>query len=76
MDFLKGYIRLNCGRGSSDNKKNIRKNLNIVAKKLKLKSNKLIVHRTHSNKVVRRNDKNLKSKINADAIITKKKESL
>ena len=73
--FSKGiYKGLNCGRGSNDNKKNIRKNLNIVAKKLKLKSNKLILmHQTHSNKVIEINDKNLKNKINADAIITKKK---
>ena len=31
------------------------------------------MHQTHSNKVIEINDKNLKNKINADAIITKKK---
>ena len=34
--FSKGiYKGLNCGKGSKDNKKNINKNLNFVAKKMK-----------------------------------------
>ena len=40
--FSKGvYNSLNCGMGSKDNKKNILKNLNIVAKKMNIKKNKL-----------------------------------
>ena len=52
--FSKGiYSSLNCGKGSKDNKKNIYKNLNYVAKKINVKNNKLILmHQTHSNKVV------------------------
>ena len=52
--FSKGIYRsLNCGRGSKDNKKNIKKILNFVAKKMKVKKNNLILmHQTHSNKVV------------------------
>ena len=52
--FSKGlYKSLNCGKGSKDNKKNILKNLNYVSKKMKIKKGKLILmHQTHSNKVV------------------------
>ena len=36
--FSKGIYRgLNCGRGSKDNKKNISKNINFVAKKMRVK---------------------------------------
>ena len=71
--FSKGiYEGLNCGKGSKDNKSNIYKNLNFVAKKMGVKKNKLILmHQTHSNKVVEIKKYNLKNKINADAIITK-----
>ena len=35
--YSKGiYHSLNCGRGSKDNKKNVDKNLNLVAKKIKV----------------------------------------
>ena len=73
--FSKGiYKSLNCGRGSKDNKKNINKNLNFVAKKMAVKKNKLILmHQTHSNKVVEIKKNNYKKKINADAMITKMK---
>ena len=41
--FSKGlYKSLNCGKGSKDNKKNILKNLNYVAKKMFVKKNKRI----------------------------------
>ena len=40
--FSKGiYKSLNCGKGSKDNKKNIRKNLDFVAKKMAVERNKL-----------------------------------
>ena len=73
--FSKGvYKSLNCGRGSNDNKKNVLKNLNFVAKKMGVKNNKLILmHQTHSNKVVEINMNNYKKKIVADAMITKMK---
>ena len=75
--FSKGiYSSLNCGRGSKDNKKNVQKNLDFVAKKMKVKKNKLILmHQTHSNRVKIINEKNYKKKINADAIITKMKST-
>ncbi len=71
--FSKGiYEGLNCGKGSKDNKKNVFKNLNHVAKKMSVKINKLILmHQTHSNKVVEINNSNYKKKIFADAMITK-----
>ena len=71
--FSKGvYNSLNCGMGSKDNKKNILKNLNIVAKKMNIKKNKLILmHQTHSNKIAVVKKENLNKKIIADAMITK-----
>ena len=71
--FSKGiYKGLNCGKGSKDSKININKNLNFVAKKMGVKKTKLILmHQTHSNKVVEIKKYNYKNKINADAIVTK-----
>ena len=71
--FSKGvYNSLNCGMGSKDNKKNILKNLNIVAKKMNIKKNKLILmHQTHSNKIAVVKKENLNKKIIADAMVTK-----
>ena len=71
--FSKGnYKSLNCGRGSNDNKKNISKNLSYVANKMGVKRFRLILmHQTHSNKVVEINKYNYKKKIKADSIITK-----
>ncbi len=71
--FSKGiYKGLNCGRGSKDNKKNINKNLNYVAKKMALdKSRLILMHQTHSNKVVEIKKNNYKKRIIADAMITK-----
>ena len=52
--FSKGiYKSLNCGKGSNDSKIDVDKNLSFVAKKMGVKKNKLILmHQTHSNKVV------------------------
>ena len=71
--FSKGvYKGLNCGRGSKDDKKNIKRNLNYVAKKMSVEKNKLILmHQTHSNKVVEIKKNNFKKRIVADAMITK-----
>jgi YfiH family protein len=71
--FSKGiYKSLNCGKGSMDNKNNINKNLNFVSKKMKVVRTKLILmHQTHSNKVVEIKRYNCRKKINADAMITK-----
>ena len=57
------YKSLNCGKGSKDNKK-VRKNLNFVAKKMGVKNNKLILmHQTHSNRVIEINKNNYKKKL-------------
>ena len=71
--FSKGlYKSLNCGKGSKDNKKNILKNLNYVSKKMKIKKKKLILmHQTHSNKVIEIKKNNLRRKIKSDAMITR-----
>ena len=74
--FSKGiYKSLNCGLGSSDNKKNVFKNLKYVSNKMLLKKNSLILmNQTHSNKVIIIKKKTLGlKKINSDAIITKTK---
>jgi len=73
--FSKGiYKGLNCGKGSKDKKINVEKNLDYVAKKMDVKKDKLILmHQTHSNKVVEIKKNNCKKKIIADAMITKMK---
>ena len=62
--FSKGiYKGLNCGKGSKDKRENIRKNLAYVAKKMDTKRSKLILmHQTHSNKVVEIKKNNYKKK--------------
>ncbi len=74
--FSKGiYKSLNCGKGSKDKKKNIKKNLKLVAKKMKVKcTNLVLMHQTHSNKVIEIKKNNYKRKIIADASITKMKD--
>ena len=73
--FSRGvYKSLNCGRGSNDNKKNINKNLNYVAQKIRIRKSKLILmDQTHSTKVIEIKKENYKKKIIADAMITKMK---
>ena len=66
------YKGLNCGRGSKDKKKNIVRNLKKVAKKMSVKNSHLILmHQTHSDKVIEINKNNYKKKISSDAMITK-----
>ena len=68
------YKSLNCGKGSHDNKKNVEKNLNYVAEKMTINRPRLILmHQSHSNKVVEVKKNNYKRKIFADAMITKMK---
>ena len=71
--FSKGlYKGLNCGRGSKDDKNNINKNLDFVAKKMAVERSSLILmHQTHSNKVIEIKKNNYRKKIIADAMITK-----
>ena len=71
--FSKGlFSTLNCGKGSGDSKKNIIKNLRYVSKKMNVKYNDLVLmHQTHSNKVIE--IKKIRKKIFSDAIITKTK---
>ena len=66
------YKSLNCGPGSNDNSANVKKNLNIVRKKIsKSSQNIFLLNQIHSNKFVFIDNK-YKSKIKpkADAIIT------
>ena len=69
------YKSLNCGKGSRDKRKNISKNLEYVSKKMYVKKKRLILmHQTHSNKVIEINEKNLDKNINSDAMITRYKK--
>ena len=67
------YKSLNCGMGSKDKKKNVLKNLTLVSRFLKINKNKLLLmHQTHSNKVITINERNVNiKKFKCDAIITK-----
>ena len=72
--FSKGiYGSLNCGLGSGDKKENVKKNLDLVSKKMGIKKENLVLmHQTHSNKVIVIDKENQKNKkIIADALITK-----
>ena len=73
--FSRGiYASLNCGKGSRDNKKNINKNLIFVSKEMGVSKNKLmLMNQTHSNKVVEIKKNNYKTKIKADAMVTRMK---
>jgi hypothetical protein len=69
------YKSLNCGPGSNDNPLSVKKNLNIVKKKIsKSAKNIILLHQIHSNKFIYVNEKyKFKSKPKADAIITSQK---
>ena len=71
------YKSLNCGVGSKDDKKNVKKNLRIVQNKISNNSkNIFLVRQIHSNKFVFINKNfKLKKKIKADAIITNQKKT-
>ena len=69
------YKSLNCGEGSLDKKKNIRKNLTFVSKKMGIKrSNLILMYQTHSNKVIEVKNNKFRRKIRSDAIITRNKK--
>ena len=69
------YKSLNCGEGSFDKKKNIRKNLTFVSKKMGIKrSNLILMYQTHSNKVIEVKKNKFRRKIRSDAIITRDKK--
>ena len=71
------YKSLNCGLGSSDNRKSVQENLKIVKKKMaRWSKNIFLVNQVHGNKFVfiKKNFKFKKRKIKADAIITEQKK--
>ena len=68
------YKGLNCGRGSNDKRINVLKNLKIISKKMRVENKKLVLmHQTHSNKVIEIKKNNYKKKLCCDAIITRLK---
>ena len=66
------YKSLNCGLGSKDTLSNVKKNLEIVKKKIdKSAKNIFLLHQIHSNKILYIDSKyKLKKKPKADAVIT------
>ena len=69
------FKSLNCGPGSSDNKKIILKNLKTVGNKINAKSKKIILlNQVHSNKFcyISKNSK-INNKFEGDALITDKR---
>ena len=67
------YKSLNCGLGSDDRIKNVRKNIEIVCKKIGCNKNYLILlNQIHSN-IVHEVKKIPKKKLKGDALITNKK---
>ena len=74
----KGIFKsLNCGHGSSDKKKNILKNLEVVSNKLKAKNKKIILlNQVHSNKFHYISIHSmLNNKFEGDALVTDKKNT-
>ena len=69
------YKSLNCGPGSKDKKSNIKKNLQLVRKKIDAKAKDIfLVSQFHSNKFIYIDEKyKKKKKPKADAIITNQK---
>ena len=69
------YKSLNCGPGSKDNTSSVKKNLEIVRKKISNKAkNIFLLHQVHSNKFIYIDEKyKNKKKPKADAIITNQK---
>ena len=71
------FKSLNCGLGSSDNKKNILKNLETVSNKINDKSKKIVLlNQIHSNKFhyISKSSKLYNNKFEGDALITDKKK--
>jgi len=71
------YKSLNCGMGSSDNKRNVNKNLKIVCQKLTLNYKRLVLlNQIHSNKFhfLNKNYKKNIKKLTGDALITNQKK--
>ena len=69
--FSRGiYKSLNCGIGSNDNKKLVRKNIRFVESFLKIKKNNLkLMYQTHSSKILKINHKNFeKKKFKSDGV--------
>ena len=72
------YKSLNCGLGSSDKKQDVHQNLNIIEKKIKSKSNKIVLlNQTHSTKFfyINKKSKIKNKKFEGDALITNKKNT-
>ena len=66
------YESLNCGLGSSDNKENVLKNLELVSNKINCKKDSLItLNQKHTDLVIHfKNEISVKNKLTADAIVS------
>ena len=71
------FKSLKCGPGSSDNKRDIRKNLEVVCNKINVESKKVVLlNQIHSNKFyyISKNSKFNSKKFKGDALITDKRK--
>ena len=69
------YQSLNCGVGSNDKKRNVKKNLNIVLKKFGSEEKKIFLPKQfHSNKFYYLNHNSKLNRVKCDAVITDKKK--
>ena len=71
------YKSLNCGLGSGDKKKIVKKNLKIVKNKINKKAKEIfLLHQIHSNKFIYigKNFKSFKKRFKADAVVTDQKK--
>jgi len=69
------YKSLNCSKNNEDDKNNVSENLKIAKQKLNIENKKLkLIHQTHSNKIIKINNKNYKNSHYGDGLITNNKE--
>ena len=70
----KPFNTLNCSRKNGDSLLNVRNNIKLAMKSLKLEKNKLIIgNQIHSKKVIIINDLNKKINLNVDGYVTQNK---
>ena len=66
------FLSLNCSKNSKDKKNNIKKNINLALKKLKIEHKQLkLINQIHSNKIYFINNKNFKNELYGDGLITR-----
>ena len=69
------YFSLNCSKSSGDLVNNIKKNINLSIKNLKIEDKKLkLINQIHSNKIYDISKKNFQNQFSGDGLLTKDKD--